>query len=39
MADTTHEELERAFHSLQAGTLPPEETYHVVHEFGGAHLP
>ncbi len=34
MADDTRDELERIFRALQAGTLPPEETYHVVHEFG-----
>lgn len=34
MADDTRDELERTFRALQAGTLPPEETYHVVHEFG-----
>src|SRR5947209_7689400 len=34
MADDMHDELERAFRALQAGTLPPEEVYHVVHEFG-----
>ncbi|MGH7485126.1 MAG: hypothetical protein ACREMY_05895, partial [bacterium] len=34
MSDDTHDELERTFHALQAGTLPPGETYHVVHEFG-----
>jgi hypothetical protein len=34
MADDTRAELERTFHVLQAGTLPPEDTYHVVHEFG-----
>lgn len=34
MADDTRDELERTFRALQAGTLPPEDTYHVVHEFG-----
>lgn len=34
MADDTHDELERTFRASQAGTLPPDETYHVVHEFG-----
>lgn len=34
MADNTRDELERAFRALQSGALPPEEIYHVVHEFG-----
>jgi hypothetical protein len=32
--DDKRDELERAFRALQDGTLPPGETYHVVHEFG-----
>jgi hypothetical protein len=34
MADETRAELERTFRALRDGTLPPGETYHVVHEFG-----
>ncbi len=33
-SDDMQDELERAFRALQGGILPPEETYHVVHEFG-----
>src|SRR5258708_22154982 len=34
MADDARDERERTFTALKAGTLSPEETYHVVHEFG-----
>lgn len=34
MVDDTRDELERTFRALQADTLPPEEIYHAVHEFG-----
>lgn len=34
MTDDTGVGLVSAFRALQAGTLPPEDIYHVVHEFG-----
>ncbi len=34
MVDDTRDELERTFRAMQAGSVPPEDIYHVVHEFG-----
>lgn len=34
MADDTRAELERTFRAMQSGAVPPQDVYHVVHEFG-----